>query len=186
MQHFCLLVQTFLFCQLVLALITDRFVTPGLHSPITWSVCPKKRTHHAVRNTLTLFSACNMLVICLYLPCMPFQLIKGITIPPNTKALYKPLKATFDRCIFYLCFVSFRKCKLEFTNWHFVFVLCIPFLPHYYGKTLSQIACIVSCGVFVLNRYKLYLATKKTNTRHLRLFCARNISSDNGEDTSRS
>ena len=106
MQHFCLLVQTFLFCQLVLALITDRFVTPGLHSPITWSVCPKKRTHQVVRNTLTLFSARNMLVICLYLPCMPFQLIKGITLPPNTKALYKPLKATFDRCILYLCFVS--------------------------------------------------------------------------------
>lgn len=147
------------------------FCNPG----VTFSynlicVSEKKRTHHAVRNTLTLLSACNMLVICLYLPCMPFQLIKGITLPPNTKALYKPLKATFDRCILYLCFVSFRKCKLEFTNWHFVFVLCVPFLPHYYGKTLSQSACIGSCGVFVLNRYKLYLATKKTNTRHLRLF----------------
>ena len=83
------------------------FCNPG----VTFSynlicVSEKKRTHHAVRNTLTLLSACNMLVICLYLPCMPFQLIKGITLPPNTKALYKPLKATFDRCILYLCFVS--------------------------------------------------------------------------------
>lgn len=133
-----------------------------------------------------LFIAFNMLVICLYLPCMLFSPYQGSLYLIIQKRLYKPLKATFDRCILYLCFVSFRKCKLEFTNWHFVFVLCIPFLPHYYGKTLSQIACIVSCGVFVLNRYKLYLATKKTNTRHLRLFCARNISSDNGEDTSRS
>ena len=82
------------------------FCNPGVtfsHNSICMS---EKRTHHAVRNTLTLFSDCNMLVICLYLPCMPFQLIKGITIPPNTKALYEPLKATFDRCILYLCFVS--------------------------------------------------------------------------------
>ena len=105
------------------------FCNPGVTFSYNSICMSEKRTHHAVRNTLTLFSDCNMLVICLYLPCMPFQLIKGITIPPNTKALYEedgwafypvtgitippntkalyePLKATFDRCILYLCFVS--------------------------------------------------------------------------------